>query len=85
MVGGLIEQQEIRSLQQQLRQRNAHLPAAGKFFRIPLPIITMEAKPCKDLSHFHFEGVAVASRKLVLQPLVTICHGGILGTGMVKL
>ena len=42
MVGGLIEQQQIRLLQQQLGQRDAHLPAAGKFFGLAMPVVFHE-------------------------------------------
>ena len=35
VVGGLIEQQQARLLQQQLGQSDAHLPAAGKLLRLP--------------------------------------------------
>jgi hypothetical protein len=44
MVGGLVEQEQIRFLQQQLGQGNAHLPAAGKFFRATLPIFLAKSQ-----------------------------------------
>ena len=36
MVGRLVQQQQVRLLQQQFGQRDAHLPAAGKFFGLPV-------------------------------------------------
>ena len=42
MVGGLVEQEQIRLLQQQLGERDAHLPAAGKFFRLARPVVSVE-------------------------------------------
>ena len=42
MVRRLVQQQKIRPLQQQLRQRNPHLPAAGKLLRPPHPVCFAE-------------------------------------------
>ena len=36
MVGRLVKQKQVGLVQQQLGQRDAHLPAAGKLFRMPL-------------------------------------------------
>ena len=44
MVGGLVEQQQVRLLQQQLGQRDAHLPAAGKLFGLALPVFFAETQ-----------------------------------------
>ena len=38
MVGGLVEQQQVGLLQQQLGERDAHLPAAGKFVGLARPV-----------------------------------------------
>ena len=38
MVGRLVEQQQIRLAEQQLRERDAHLPAAGKRLGRPLEV-----------------------------------------------
>ena len=51
MVGGLVQQQQVGLLQQQLDQRDAHLPAAGKFFGLPGPVFLAKAQapkaPCR--------------------------------------
>ena len=44
MVGRLVEQQQIRFFEQQFRQRDAHLPAAGELFHAPLPVVAAEAE-----------------------------------------
>src|SRR5205814_1249868 len=38
MVGGFIEQEQVRLLQQELGQGNSHLPATGEFIRMPMPV-----------------------------------------------
>ena len=55
MVGGLVEQQQVRLLQQKLGQRDAHLPAAGKFLGLASPVVFAEAQPGQDLADLHFE------------------------------
>ncbi|HEV2615536.1 MAG TPA: hypothetical protein VGU63_02875, partial [Candidatus Acidoferrales bacterium] len=60
MVRGLVEQQQVGFLQQQLGQRNAHLPAAGELFRPPLPVFFAEAHAIQHRAHFGFNGVSVA-------------------------
>ena len=47
MVGGLVQQQQVGLLQQQLDQRDAHLPAAGEFFRLPGPVFFSKTQPRK--------------------------------------
>ena len=51
MVGGLVQQQQVGLLQQQFDQRDAHLPAAGKFFGLPGPVFFSETQapqaPCR--------------------------------------
>ena len=44
MVGGLIEQQQVRLLQQQFGEREAHLPATGELIRKALPVLFAEAQ-----------------------------------------
>ena len=61
MVGRLVEQQQVRLLQQQLGQRDAHLPAAGKFFGLPRPVFLAETQPCKHRADLGLDGVAVVS------------------------
>ena len=44
MVGRLVEQQQIRLFEQQFRQRDAHLPAAGKLFDAARPVLAPESE-----------------------------------------
>ena len=43
VVGRLVEQQHVGLLQEKLRERDAHLPAAGKFFGAAGPVFFVEA------------------------------------------
>ena len=47
MVGGLVEQKQIGLLQQQLGQRDAHLPAAGEFFGLAVPVFFAKTQALK--------------------------------------
>ena len=44
VVGGLVEQQQVRLFEQQLGQRDAHLPAAGELFGAALPVALAETR-----------------------------------------
>src|SRR5208282_2436236 len=44
MVGGLVEQQQVRLLQKKFGQGEAHLPSAGEFIRLPRPVGAVEPK-----------------------------------------
>ena len=84
MVGGFVEQQQVGFLQQQLGQRQPHLPAAGKFFGLPLPVFFAKAQPHQDASDFGFNRVAVAGAEFVLQAVIAVGHVGILRAGVVE-
>ena len=72
MVGGLVQQQQVGLLQQQLDQRDAHLPAAGKFFGLPGPVFFSETQPRKHGADLGLDGVSVASGEFVLDALVAL-------------
>ena len=60
MIGGLVQQQQVRLFEQQLGQRDAHLPAAGEFFGAPGPVLLAEAQAVQHGAHLRFDRVAVA-------------------------
>ena len=62
VVGGLIEQQQARLFEQQLRQRQAHLPAARKFLGAPLPVFLAEPQPVEHRADLRLDRVAIAIR-----------------------
>jgi hypothetical protein len=72
VVGGLVEQQQVRLLQQKFGQRDAHLPAAGKFFGLARPVVAAEAESGQNLADLRFERVAVAGHEFVFELLITV-------------
>ena len=70
MVGWLVEQQQIRFLQQQLGQGDAHLPAAGEFFGAAMPIFFAETEAHEHASDLGLDGESVASAEFVLDTLI---------------
>ncbi len=64
VIGGLVEQQQIGFFEQQFGQRDAHLPAAGKLFRAPLPVVAREAKPDEHRAHLRLDRIAVARARI---------------------
>ncbi len=84
MVGGLVEQQQVGFLQQQLGQRQPHLPAAGEFLRLPIPVFFAKSKSLQHAPHFSFNRVTIAGAKFVLQTVIAVGHVGILRAGMIE-
>ncbi len=72
MVGGFVEQQQIGLLQEQLGQRNAHLPAAGKFFGLAVPVVLAKAQAGKHGPDLRIERIAVARLEFVLDAVVAL-------------
>ncbi len=72
VVGRLVEQQQVGLLQQKFGERDAHLPAAGKFFGLARPVVAMKAETGQHLADLRFERVAVAGDKFVFELLVTV-------------
>ena len=81
VVGRLIEQQQIRPLQQQPRQGDAHLPAAGEMFAGLVPISLGKAQTAQHLGDFHLHGVAAALAEGFLQHGVTLHGHGAVAAG----
>ena len=79
VIGRLVKQQQVRLLQQQLGQRNTHLPATGKFFTRLAPVLLGETKPLEDAANFGLHSVAAALPEELLQFGIAIqirrfCH-----------
>ena len=74
MVGGFVEQQQVGLLQQQLGQRDAHLPAAGKFFGLAGPVFFAKPKPGEHRADLRLDGVSVAGGEFVLDAMVAFRH-----------
>ena len=58
MVGRLVEQQHFGVAHEQLRERDAHLPAAGERRRVQPQIGFLEPKAEQDAAHLRLERVA---------------------------
>ena len=58
MVGRLIEQQEVRLADQELRQGDPHLPAAGELLGGLVPLVRREAQAGQDLGDLCLDPVA---------------------------
>ena len=58
MVGGLVQQQQVRFLRQQPGQVGAHHPAAAHLARGPVEILLAEAQAGEDLLGLGFEPIA---------------------------
>ena len=66
MVGRLVEQQQVGLLQQQFGQGEAHLPAAGEFFGLAVPVLLYKSQPGKNGADLGLDGIAVAGLKFML-------------------
>src|ERR1019366_2896004 len=55
VVGGLVEEQQVGSLQEKFGQRDAHLPAAGELFGAALPIALREAEAAQYGAYLGFD------------------------------
>ena len=78
VVGGLVEQQQAGFLQQQLGERDAHLPAAGELFGLALPVFLGEAEAAEDGADLRVERVDVVDVELVGDVGVAVGGGGVL-------
>ena len=85
VVGGLVQQQQAGLLQQQLGQRDAHLPAAGKLLCLPGPVMLAEAQAAQYRAHLRIECIAVVGAKVGVEKRKAIRGRGVLGRCRVKL
>ena len=84
VIGRFVEQQQVGLFEQQLGQRDAHLPAAGEFLGAALPIALAEAEAAEDGTHLGFDGVAVARAELAFRAMKAVRHGGVFGAGRIQ-
>jgi len=75
MVGGFVQQQDVRLAQQQPRERDARLLAAGERADRPRQILIAEAEAREHGLHLGFPVVAVLFLKLRLQIRIAAEHG----------
>ena len=76
MVRRFIQQQQVWLLQQQLRQRDTHLPAARKLFRLPRPVFFAESQAGEHRANLRIHGISIARAEFVFQmmkPVGDIC------------
>ena len=69
---GSSNKQQVRLFQEELGERDAHLPAAGELFGAAFPIALRKAEAAENGAHLRFDGVAVAGAKLafgLMKPL----------------
>ncbi len=84
VIGRFVEQQQVGLFEQQLGQRDAHLPAAGEFLGAALPVAFAEAEAAEDSTHLGFDGVAVARAELAFGAMKAVRHGGVFGAGRIE-
>ena len=85
VVGGLIQEQKRRLLQEQFGERDAHLPATGELFGRPLPVFLGEAEAAEDGADLVVERVDVVGVHEVGDVRVALGGGGVLGALVVVL
>ena len=74
VVGRLVEQQQVGPAEQQLRQREAHLPAARERVGRLLERRVGEAEPAEHGRDLQVDAVAVAQAEAILQIAVAVEH-----------
>ena len=79
VVGRLVEQQQPGAAQQQLGQRDAHLPAAGERLGGFLEVGPFEAETAQHGVHLRLDAVAVAILEGGLDLAVAVERGVVLG------
>src|ERR1700722_11852710 len=64
VVGGLVQQQQAGLLQQQLGERDAHLPAAGKLLGLPRPVMLAESQAAQNGAYLCIESIAIVRAEM---------------------
>ena len=81
VVRRLVEQEQVRLAEQQLGQRDAHLPSAGERFGRPLEVGRREAEALQHGRRLELDRVAVVQAEAILQVAVAREHVVVLGDG----
>ncbi len=74
VVRRLVEQQQVRPAEQQLRQRDAHLPPAGERLGRAREILLAEAEAAQHRRDPQIHAVAVCQPEAILQVAVAVKH-----------
>ncbi len=85
MVGGFIEQQQVGLLQQKFGQRQPHLPAAGEFAGLAIPILFAKPQAHQHPTHVGFDRISPVCLKLMLEAVITVGDAGIFRAGVIEL
>src|ERR1043166_182013 len=72
MVGGFVEQQEVRLLREQPREVRAHDPAAAHLARGPVEILFAKAEPGENLLRLGFEPVTAQFVEAIVNVVVNV-------------
>jgi hypothetical protein len=67
MVGGLVEQQQVRAAEQELGERDAHLPAARERFTRSVGVVAAESEATQDRRNPQVHAVAFVQPKPILE------------------
>ena len=84
MISRLIQQQQVWFFEQQFRERNAHLPAARKFFRLAMPIFFAKAESREHGPDLRFDCVAVAGAELTIGLIEAVGYLSVFGAGRIE-
>ena len=79
MVGRLVEEQQVGSAKKELRERDAHLPAARELGTRAVEVLDAEAEAGEDLSRVALELVSAQALESVLDVAVLFKQGGQVG------
>src|SRR5262245_63162541 len=71
MVGGLIEEEEIRPEEEEAREGGAHAPASRELGERPMRILGGEAQPTQDDLGLRLQAVATERLEAVLDLAIT--------------
>ncbi len=85
MIGRLVEQQHVGLFEQQLGERDAHLPAAGEFLGAAGPIFLAKSESVEHRADLRLDRVAVAIAKLGVDVMEAVGGGGVFGAGGIEL
>jgi hypothetical protein len=69
-----VEEQQIRLAEQQLREREPHLPSAGERFRAPIEIRRCEAEALKNRGRLQLDAVPAADAEAILKIAIALEH-----------
>ena len=81
VVGGLVQNEDIRFFQQQLRQTQPRQLAAGEHRNVLLPCILRKAHAGQHLFDVHVHVVAIGGVHNILQSIVLCQQVGVIGLG----